>query len=137
MLRQYARFFVNGALLGVVAWYLQLALFRALGGDSPAHYALASVVTYVPLVLINFELQRRLIFGRPGRFARFVAANLAVMVVVSLAAPLCQLAIATIAGEAWGERLGFAAAAVLGSLPSFLLKRRWVFGVGHVTLTRG
>lgn len=128
MIREYAKFFINGGILGVVAWGLQLMIYRLLGGDSQVAYAGASAVTYVPLVVINFLIQRTWIFNRPGLFPRFVVANLSIMLLVSLLSPFFRLVIDNIAGVPWGERGGFVMAALVGSVPSFMIKRRWVFG---------
>lgn len=127
MLLQYLKFFVNGGILGVVAWALQLAIFKALGGGSGAMYALATALTYMPLLIVNFRIQHVLIFRRSGVFPRFLLANLAVMLLVSLLSPLCRYPIALLAGDVWGDRGGFLVASILGSIPSFLIQRHWVF----------
>ena len=127
MIRQYIKFFINGGILGLVSWGLQAAIYMALGGDSGLSYAIATALAYVPLIIVNFVIQRAWIFKRDGLFWKFVAANLTIMLVVTLLAPLCRLAIAAIAGATWGDRGGFVLAALLGSIPSFLLKRHWVF----------
>lgn len=129
MLQQYFKFFINGAILGALAWALQLLIYDALGGSSSAEYTFATAITYAPLVLLNFMVQRTLIFNRPGLFWRFVAANLAIMVLVSFLSPVCKVCLDALVGHPWGERGGFAIAALAGSVPSFLLKRRWVFGL--------
>ncbi|MFZ5483246.1 MAG: hypothetical protein ACOZB0_03375 [Pseudomonadota bacterium] len=127
MIVQYAKFFLNGSVLGVAAWGLQWLLFSTLGEGSAATYTLATALTYLPLVVINFLIQRSWIFNRHGLFWRFVAANLAIMFLVSMLSPLCRHLIDVMLGAPWGDRGGFAAAALLGSIPSFLIKRSWVF----------
>ena len=127
IIRQYLKFFINGGILGVVSWGLQTIIYRAIGGDSGTAYAFATALTYVPLIVINFLIQRRWIFQRDGLFWRFVAANLAIMLLVSLLSPLCRLLIAWAAGAEWGDRGGFALAAIVMSVPSFALKRFFVF----------
>lgn len=129
MLIQYSKFFVNGGLLGVVAWGLQLLIYRAINANTAAAYSLATALTYAPLVLINFMIQRTWIFNRPGLFWRFVLANLFIMALVSLLSPLCRHIINQLLGYPWGDRSGFLIAALIGSIPSFLLKRTWVFGI--------
>jgi putative flippase GtrA len=132
MFWQYARFFVNGGILGVAAWWLQLTIYRVLHqgeGDSQLIYAVASALTYLPLVLVNFAIQRKFVFSRHGVFWRFVVANLFVMLLVSAMSPICQVVVDLMAGKPWGARIGFALAALLGSVPSFLIKRKWVFGL--------
>lgn len=128
MLREYVKFSINGGLLGLVAWWLQQSIYLGLGGATPEAYLLASALTYLPLVLVNFYIQRRWIFFRPGLFWRFVLANLAIMLLVSVLSPWCWRLVDLIVGPPWGERSGFAVAAVIGSVPSFLIKRHWVFG---------
>lgn len=128
MIREYAKFFINGGILGIIAWGLQLLIYRAIASESPYAYALASGLTYLPLVIVNFLIQRGWIFKRPGQFPRFVLANLAIMVLVSVLSPACRYVIDLLVGVPWGDRGGFIVAALLGSIPSFLLKRHWVFG---------
>ena len=130
MISEYARFFVNGGILGIVAWGMQLLIYRMLGGDSATVYTLASALTYAPLVIVNFMIQRAWIFNRQGLFLRFVVANAAIMLLVSLLSPLCRELIDLIAGAPWGDRSGFIMAALVGSIPSFLIKRHWVFAKG-------
>lgn len=128
MIREYTKFFVNGGVLGAIAWGVQLLIYRALGGDTAAEYAAASALTYAPLLVVNFMVQRAWIFNRPGLFPRFAVANLSIMLLVSLLSPLCRQAIDIAIGAPWGDRGGFVVAALLGSIPSFLIKRLWVFG---------
>jgi putative flippase GtrA len=106
---------------------LQTAIYRIIGEQSSAAYATATALTYVPLVFVNFLVQRTWIFKRSGLFRKFVVANLAIMVLVSLLSPFCRQLIAAYFGTQWGDRGGFILAALLGSIPSFLVKRHWVF----------
>jgi len=128
MFRQFVKFSINGGLLGIVSWLMQSAIYRQLGGDSSTYYALATALTYAILVSVNFLIQRSWVFRDDGRFWRFVAANLVIMLLVSGLAPICRSAVSILIGQPWGDRLGFAMAALLGSVPSFLIKKRWVFG---------
>lgn len=128
MIFEYAKFFFNGGILGIIAWGLQLLIYRALASDTAYAYALASTLTYLPLVVINFIVQRTWIFKKPGLFPRFVLANLAIMLFVSALSPACRQMIDLLAGVPWGDRGGFIMAALIGSIPSFFIKRHWVFG---------
>ena len=123
---QYFLFFINGGVLGLISVGMQLLIYKSIGGGGFA-YALASMLTYAPLIVINFIIQRRWIFQREGLFGRFVLANLSIMVLVSLVSPLSRLLIVEIAGVEWGDRAGFALAAVVMSIPSYFLKRIFVF----------
>lgn len=126
MLAQYGKFFLNGGILGIVAWGLQMGLYRMLGGGL-GMYPLATAITYVPLVVINFLVQRHFIFNRHGLFGRFVFANLLVMGLVSLLSWISKIVLDIWFGAGWGDNLGFAIAAMLGSVPSFMIKKYWVF----------
>jgi len=127
MIRQYVKFFVNGSILGVVSWGLQAIIYRAIGGDSGLAYGAATALTYFPLIVVNFLIQRRWIFKQKGFFWRFVAANLLIMLLVSMFSPLCRELITWAAGAHWGDMGGFALAAIAMSVPSFFLKRFIVF----------
>jgi len=124
---QYLKFLINGGLLGLVSWGLQLTIYRAIGHDSYIAYAIATTLTYIPLIAVNFLIQRSWIFKTDGLFWKFVAANLLIMLLVTLFSPLCRLFITWITSAEWGDRLGFALAAIIMSLPSFFLKRFFVF----------
>ena len=127
IIRQYVKFFVNGGILGIISLGLQAIIYRAIGIDSSLAYSLATALTYVPLIVINFIIQRSWIFRQNGLFWRFVMANLTIMLLVSLISPLCRVLIAWSAGAEWGDRAGFALAAIIMSVPSFFLKRMFVF----------
>ena len=132
MLAQYLKFFLNGGALGVAACGLQWLIYNEINGNSAKDYGIASALTYVPLIGINFMIQRRWIFNRPGVFWRFVVANFVIMILVSLLSPFFRYEINHIFGSPWGDRFGFIDAALLGSIPSFLLMRIWVFGIRKI-----
>lgn len=127
VLKEYVKFFINGGALGLLAWGGQLSLYHLFGGTSDQMYAVASVIAYIPLVLVNFMIQRAWIFKVSGVLTRFVAANLGVMLLVALTAPVASHGVNTMIGHPWGERVGFAVASLFCSIPSFLIKRHWVF----------
>ncbi len=126
--RQYLKFFINGGLLGVSALVLQWGIYRLLGGDSGITYGVATALTYGPLLLVNFLVQGAWIFKCRGLFWRFVLANVSIMILVSTLSPLMRLWIDLAFGSPWGDRGGFLLAALIGSVPSFLIQRHWVFG---------
>ena len=130
MIGEYARFFINGGILGIIACVMQLLIYHMLGSDSATNYTLASALTYAPLVILNFMIQRAWIFNRQGLFLRFIVANLSIMLLVSLLSPLCRELVDLTVGAPWGNRAGFIIAALLGSIPSFLIQRKWVFAKG-------
>jgi putative flippase GtrA len=128
MIHQYLKFFINGGILGIIAWGLQTLIYKSMNGDSALAYGFASAITYIPLVFINFLIQRYWIFNRPGFLSRFIMANLFIMALVSALSPVCRVLIDLVVGAPWGDRGGFILAALLGSIPSFLIKRSMVFG---------
>lgn len=120
---------LNGGILGVVALLLHAVLYRVMGGEGRMIYALASVLTYIPLIVLNFAIQRALIFSAPGRFWKFVSANCVIMVFVSAISPFCRDVMAAGFGPVIGDNTGFILAALIGAVPSFVLARFWVFQV--------
>lgn len=126
-MKQFLVFFINGGILGVCAIVLQRLLYHVLGDSGASFYALASGLTYIPLLVANFLIQRSMIFKREGAFPRFVASNLVIMVLVSALSPLCKAMLAGLAGERLADWSGFALAALIGCVPSFALSRWWVF----------
>jgi len=131
------RFLINGGILGVLAVLLQKLLFMAVGGQSSQAYFLASALTYVPLLLLNFRVQRSWIFARNGIFWRFTVVNLSIMLLVSLLSPVCRYLIDNLVHHGWGDNGGFLVAALLGSAPSYLLTKRFVFDHGSSRITSG
>ena len=129
--RQYLWFCINGGILGIVSLVLQALIYRIIVANTGLPfglaYGVATALTYVPLVLINFVIQRRWIFRKNGFFWSFVLVNLSIMVFVSMFAPLCRLMIASLAGAEWGDKGGFGLAAVAMSVPSYFAKRLFVF----------
>lgn len=127
MFVQYVKFFINGGILGLAAWGLQWLFYKGIHGSSSVDYSIASALAYIPLVVVNFLIQRKWVFNRKGLFLRFVAANATIMLFVSLLSPFSRHFINYIFGPPWGDTIGFVVASLIGSIPSFLIKRFWVF----------
>ena len=127
MLVQYLKFFINGGLLGVVAWGLQWFIYSELSQDTFIAYGISTALTFAPLIIINFIIQRKWIFSHRGLFQSFLVANLVTMILVSILSLLCRYEVNQILGIPWGDRFGFICAALIGSIPSFFLMRIWVF----------
>ncbi len=53
------------------------------------------------------------------------------MATISFLSPLCRSVIELVATREHGDKLGFALAAIIGSVPSFLLNKYWVFRGGR------
>ena len=128
ILFQYTKFLINGGLIGVLAWALQAILFQVVFSEHGGMaYALASLITYIPLLVLNFMLQKAFIFVSEGRFRRFLIANIGIMLFVSALSPVCRQILHPLVGEELGDNGGFILAALIGATPSFLLSRYFVF----------
>ena len=90
-------------------------------------YAIASVATYAPLIVVNFLIQSKYIFQKKGLFWKFLVANLSIMSAVSFLAPVCRMAASFFLGLEWGDLIGFGMASLLMSVPSYFAKRLFVF----------
>lgn len=129
---QYLLFLINGGLIGLLAIVIQLFFFNLLGGGEDSIYAIAAGITYLPLIVLNFLIQRNIIFSQEGRIFKFFVANLIIMVFVSAISPACRSFIAAVFGVSAGDNLGFVLAALIGATPSFLMARFWVFHASRV-----
>ena len=124
---QYLLFLVNGSLLFIVSIPVQLGIFWLIGSETGFAYASATALTYAPLIVLNFIIQKNLIFSSQGRLWRFIIANLVIMSVVSLLSPICRYLLASTFGLAIGDSGGFMCAALIAATPSFMLAKFWVF----------
>lgn len=127
MLNQYVKFLINGGVIGLLALLVQAALFYLLGAKTGLSYAFASVLTYIPLILLNFKIQEKWIFASKGRLWRFCVANITIMILVSALSPLCRAVLTQLFNTHTGDLGGFILASLIGATPSFLLNRIWVF----------
>jgi putative flippase GtrA len=125
--RQYVLFLFNGGMLGLLTWALQLGIYRLIDSGSQLDYGLASALACVPVIMLNSVIQRQLIFKQNGPFLRFLLAQLLMMAFVSLLALVCRSLLDWTWQAGLGESLGFAIAALIGSVPSFLINKFWVF----------
>ncbi|CAN5642497.1 hypothetical protein BH11PSE7_BH11PSE7_28810 [soil metagenome] len=132
---RYVKFFINGGVLGLLSLGLQALAYWLIGGNSGIEYAAASTIACVPLIFLNYAIQRAWIFKSEGLFRRFVLANLAIMALMSILSPACRALIGAFSSAEWGDRLGFAIANLISSVPSFLLQKHFVFNRGRVEKT--
>ena len=129
MTLQFIKFFINGGLIGVASIFFQSLIYTLLKESIPFSYAISTALTYVSLVFINFQAQRKLIFYRKGVFLRFLISNFLIMVLVSLLSPVMRNLIDILVGPPLGDRMGFFLAAMMGSIPSFILSKKWVYAL--------
>lgn len=113
--------------MGCVAWGLQLLIYSWLDSAGLVSYAAATALAYLPLVAMNCTIQRYLIFKSQVSFHRFLASNIASMLLATLIAPGLKRIIDLVIGSPYGDRFGFAVAAVFVSVPTYLLNKYWVF----------
>ena len=83
------------------------------------------------MVFLNLFIQRRLILGMNSPLIRFLLAQLFIMASTSFLSPVCRTVIELIATREYGDKLGFALASIIGSVPSFLFNKYWVFRGGR------
>lgn len=126
---QFITFLINGGVLGILASILQFFFFWLLGGGNGGEYFLASLFTYIPLILLNYKVQRTLIFSVNGSLFRFILSNISIMIFVSLLSPLVRDLVTNSIGVFWGDAIGFFIAALIGAIPSFILSRYFVFNL--------
>lgn len=124
---QLFKFLFNGALLGILAAFLHQFLRKTFDVTDSSGYLYISIITYVPLIIFNFNMQKVYIFSAPGVFHKFIASNFFIMILVSALSPVCRWAIARHSNLQVGSDFGFIVAALLCSIPSFLLSKFWVF----------
>lgn len=134
IIKQYLIFLLNGGLLGLAAIAFQYGIFVLIGSKTGIYYSIASAITYIPLIVINFTIQKSVIFSSEGRLSKFLIANSIVMVFVSSISPFCRYLLAMAFGEKIGDSGGFIFAALIGATPSFLLMRLWVFRSRKATM---
>ena len=125
---KFLKFIINGGIIGFIAFIFQINFFQVLGGISERSYVFASFLTYLPLVALNFYIQKEYIFESSGQPIRFLISNALIMLFVSVISPLCWNFLAIILGPDLGKNLGFICAALIGAVPSFLLSKHFVFG---------
>lgn len=113
--------------MALLAWGLQLLFFNLLGGKSASAYAVAAALTYVPLIPLNFVIQRKLIFRLPGVFSRYLLACVVNALAVTILSPVCRFLIDRGFGLSMGDYAGFVLASLIGATLSFLLMRHFVF----------
>jgi hypothetical protein len=127
--REYLLFLLNCDVLGMLSWALQFNWL--INGNSDRHFAMASFHACVPVVFLNLFIQRRLIFGTKSPLFRFLLAQLFIMASTSFLSPVCRTLIELIATREHGDKLGFALASIIGSVPSFLFNKSRVFRGGR------
>ena len=127
VIRQFLIFFINGGILGLLSWLLQIGIYKLIGMQSSISYAVATALACSPTIIVNCAIQRYLIFRHHGLLWHFLLSNLFVMLLVSLTSPVCRYFIDMVIGAPYGDQGGFVLAALLGSVPSFFINRFWVF----------
>lgn len=79
ILPEFLKYLVNGGIIGLLCWALQILSFYALSlaGIEQVNSLRGSIILSVFIgIVINYAAQRRFIFGTSGLFVRFVLLNL-------------------------------------------------------------
>jgi putative flippase GtrA len=132
---RYCRYFVIGAIVGVLAIVAREAIMILLAKDTPAYYAGSVVVVYVGGILASYFGHHWITFGdiersrstaqALGRFAVIAVFGLVMTTLLSLffryAVPVTGVA------EKFKPTLAFVAAALITSVATFLLNSTFTF----------
>lgn len=124
---KYLKFLIVGSFLGICSIFLQRLFFILLGGNTSFEYMSATALTYLPLLFINFFLQKKWVFRSSGMILKFFVANLSVMLMVSSCSPLVRLFISSFFSQSTADKYAFGLAAIFMSIPSYLIKKNFVF----------
>lgn len=130
-LSQFLKFLINGGVLGVASIFLQQAAYLWLEEITTYAYELSSGLAYTALVGLNFIIQKKLIFDSDGLFPRFLAANLLVLLIVSLLSGVLLATATRLGYRESGEDFSFILAALIGAYPSFCIKKLFVFSAAE------
>lgn len=125
--RQFAFFVVNGGMIGILCWGLQLGCYHALGQSGTAAYWTSAMAASAIGITINFQIQRRFIFARHGNFWLFALAATGVSIVVSFAAVMGRDVLALFFDPSTAARFGYVAGALAIAPFSFALKKFVIF----------
>ena len=124
---QFVLFMFNGGVIGLLCWALQLGIYSAAGVSGTSGYWFSALLASAIGIIINYQIQRRLIFARKGNFWLFAAAATAVSIAVSFAA---------VAGRQWlglffeppiATRFGYAVGALAIAPLSCVIKKFLIF----------
>jgi hypothetical protein len=125
--REFFYFLVNGSILGGVLLILQFIIYKILGDSSDFAYISSIVLSYIPLIFINFFLQRKIIFKKDGIFVKFLLSNIFIMLMISSISPFTRQLISSIFGAHYGDYFGLIVTVAFLTIPSFLIVKFWVF----------
>ena len=125
--REFFYFLVNASILGVVFLILQFIVYKILGDPSDFAYVSSIILSYIPLIFINFFLQRKIIFKKDGIFVKFLLSNIFIMLMISSISPFTRQLISSIFGSHYGDYFGLIATVAFISIPSLLIVKFWVF----------
>ena len=124
---QFVKFFINGVFFGLLAWGVQLTIYTLLANDSSLFFGVSSFIASFIILSMNFIAQKKWIFKSAGVFKHFLIASVLMIILISILSPLIRDFIAVFVSVSWADIMGYPLAAVISSLPSFLLQRHWVF----------
>jgi putative flippase GtrA len=133
--RQYMRFLLVGGMVGLLTIAVRELLGRALGADSEWHYSFSIVLAYALGIVCSFLLNHRFTFGQGSdsrdwrSFVRFISVAVLGMLVTWLLALALRygLQLDAVLGD-FARPVAFATATLIGSLATYPLNARLVFG---------
>ena len=125
-------FILNGGILGLVAYFIQNYIYQNMIQVSEFKNFVSAFLAMIPILFLNFIIQLKIIFKTKGRFAKFLAANLFVLTLISIFTEISfRLFPIRILYNDYYYNLNFILVSLLMMPLSFLLKRNFVF-IGDV-----
>ncbi len=124
---QFLRFFINGGVMGLLSWALQLIIFNTLMKlHIPATHAiyLSILTSFLFILLVNFVSQKNFVFKQNGNFFKFAFISFLAISAVSLVASALMVYLQEKVILHW---LIYPFSALALSPIVFLLKKRCVF----------
>ena len=129
MLSKFNKFLINGGVIGIVSWCLQLFFYYSLCLVFPeANYTmLVSVyMAFIVAMIINFCTQRYFVFNKNGSFLLFLVISFTVISLVSFSSQYLEIYLVT-KKMYFVVNFAYPMSALAISPLSFLLKKIFVF----------
>jgi len=84
---EYLRFFLNGGIVGLISWFLQLLVYKILSFSnlsSSLSFSISLYLSFCICVLINFIFQSKFVFIKKGGFVNFLVFSLSAITIVNI-----------------------------------------------------
>ena len=128
---KYFSFLINGFLLGIVSWLLQIYLFSIFPEGNFSYISSVAISTFL-VIILNFFIQSKIIFKRKGSMLPFILFSFFMLVSISILSNIFKWIFDNFF-EMYSEYLIYFAyplAAMILSFISFLLMNCFIFKRG-------